>query len=115
MHALLTTSQNPVAKRFDRWCIVDEASYECGRTRRGYPPEKYAGCSLGWLSIQRLRMAGLHLTGGEGHGLVGADHLLPNMPSDTLIADKGICGMETWGRFAHACHVISCRSHNASA
>ena len=31
---------------------------------------------------------GFHLTGGEAHDLVGADHLLPNMPSDTLIADK---------------------------
>jgi transposase len=28
------------------------------------------------------------LTGGEAHGLVGADHLLPSMQADTLIADK---------------------------
>ena len=28
------------------------------------------------------------LTGGEAHDLVGADHLLPQMPADTLIADK---------------------------
>ena len=28
------------------------------------------------------------LTGGEAHDLVGADHLLPNMQADTLIADK---------------------------
>jgi transposase len=29
-----------------------------------------------------------HLTGGEAHDLVGADHLLPEMEADTLIADK---------------------------
>lgn len=29
------------------------------------------------------------LTGGEAHDLVGADHLLPGMQADTLIADKG--------------------------
>ena len=28
------------------------------------------------------------LTGGEAHDLVGADHLLPSMQADTLIADK---------------------------
>jgi transposase len=28
------------------------------------------------------------LTGGEVHDLVGADHLLPTMQADTLIADK---------------------------
>jgi transposase len=31
---------------------------------------------------------GFHLTGGEAHDLVGADHLLPSMQADTLIADK---------------------------
>lgn len=30
----------------------------------------------------------LFLTGGEAHDLVGADHLLPSMQADTLIADK---------------------------
>jgi len=29
-----------------------------------------------------------YLTGGEAHDLVGADHLLPSMQADTLIADK---------------------------
>ncbi len=28
------------------------------------------------------------LTGGEAHDLVGADHLLPQVQADTLIADK---------------------------
>jgi transposase len=31
---------------------------------------------------------GFHLSGGEAHDLVGADHLLPDMQADTLIADK---------------------------
>jgi transposase len=31
---------------------------------------------------------GFHLTGGEAHDLVGADHLLPDMQAETLIADK---------------------------
>ena len=31
---------------------------------------------------------GLFLTGGQAHDLVGADHLLPTMAADTLIADK---------------------------
>jgi transposase len=31
---------------------------------------------------------GFFLTGGEAHDLVGADHLLPDMQADTLIADK---------------------------
>jgi transposase len=30
----------------------------------------------------------LFLTGGEAHDLAGADHLLPEMQADTLIADK---------------------------
>ena len=32
---------------------------------------------------------GFHLTGGEAHDLLGADHLLPDMQADVLIADKG--------------------------
>jgi transposase len=31
---------------------------------------------------------GFFLTGGEAHDLVGADHLLPSMQADILIADK---------------------------
>ena len=31
---------------------------------------------------------GFFLTGGQTHDLVGADHLLPSMAADTLIADK---------------------------
>jgi transposase len=31
---------------------------------------------------------GFFLTGGEKHDLVGADHFLPSMQADMLIADK---------------------------
>ena len=31
---------------------------------------------------------GFFLTGGQAHDLVGADHLLPDMQADMLIADK---------------------------
>ncbi len=31
---------------------------------------------------------GFFLTGGQAHDLVGADHLLPSMAADELIADK---------------------------
>jgi transposase len=31
---------------------------------------------------------GFFLTGGQAHDLVGADHLLPTMKADTLLADK---------------------------
>jgi transposase len=31
---------------------------------------------------------GFHLTGGQAHDLVGADHLLPGMEAEALIADK---------------------------
>jgi transposase len=31
---------------------------------------------------------GFYLTGGEAHDLVGADHLLPEMQADMLLADK---------------------------
>ena len=34
------------------------------------------------------------LTGGEAHDLVGADHLLPSMQADTLIADKAFDAQE---------------------
>jgi len=31
---------------------------------------------------------GFFLTGGQAHDLIGADHLLPDVDADTLIADK---------------------------
>lgn len=53
------------------------------------------GRSRGGLSIKIHALAdalgnpvNFFLTGGEAHDLVGADHLLPSMQADTLIADK---------------------------
>jgi hypothetical protein len=31
---------------------------------------------------------GFHLTGGEAHDLVGADHLLPDLQADVLIGER---------------------------
>ena len=31
---------------------------------------------------------GFHLSGGQAHDLAGADHLLPGMEAETLLADK---------------------------
>jgi transposase len=31
---------------------------------------------------------GFHLTGGQAHDLVGADHLLPDLQADVLLGDK---------------------------
>jgi hypothetical protein len=35
------------------------------------------------------------LTGGQAHDLAGADHLLPSVQAETLIADKGLRGQPT--------------------
>ena len=37
---------------------------------------------------------GFFLTGGEAHDLVGADHLLPQVEADALIADKAFDAKE---------------------
>ena len=39
-------------------------------------------------SMHSVIRSAFFLTGGEAHDLVGADHLLPTMQADTLIADK---------------------------
>jgi transposase len=56
--------------------------------------DQASGRSRGGLSIKIHTLVdalgnpvGLHLTGGEAHDLVGADHLLPDMQAETLIAD----------------------------
>jgi hypothetical protein len=53
------------------------------------------GRSLGALSTKIHTMINalrnpvrFFLTGGQAHDLIGADHLLPNMNADILIADK---------------------------
>jgi transposase len=63
---------------------------------RKHPGEDQAiGRSRGGLSTKIHALVdalgnpvGFHLTGGEAHDLVGADHLLPEMQADALIADK---------------------------
>jgi transposase len=37
---------------------------------------------------------GFHLSGGEAHDLVGADHLLPDMQAEILIGDKAFGAAE---------------------
>ena len=46
------------------------------------------GRSRGGLSTNIHALIDFFLTGGEAHDLVGADHLLPMVEADTLIADK---------------------------
>jgi transposase len=48
----------------------------------------YTGATGTMLVHARGNPVGFHLTGGEAHDLVGADHLLPDMQAETLIADK---------------------------
>jgi transposase len=63
---------------------------------RKHPGEDQAiGRSRGGLSTKIHALVdalgnpvGFHLTGGEAHDLVGADHLLPDMQAEALIADK---------------------------
>src|SRR3954471_4787296 len=63
---------------------------------RKHPGEDQAiGRSRGGLSTKIHALVdalgnpvGFHLTGGEAHDLVGADHLLPEMQAEALIADK---------------------------
>ena len=53
-----------------------------GRSRGGL------SCKIHALVDALGNPVGFHLTGGEAHDLVGADHLLPDMQADMLIADK---------------------------
>ena len=46
------------------------------------------GRSMPWAVDALGNPVGFVLTGGQAHDLVGADHLLPGMDADTLIADK---------------------------
>ena len=63
---------------------------------RNHPGEDQAiGRSRGGLSTKIHALVdalgnpvGFHLTGGEAHDLVGADHLLPEMEAEALSADK---------------------------
>jgi len=61
---------------------IPETDQAIGRSRGGLSTKVHA------LVDALGNPVGLHLTGGEAHDLVGADHLLPEMQADTLIADK---------------------------
>jgi transposase len=63
--------------------------------RSQLPKHQAIGFSRGGLSTKIHTLVdalgypiGFHLTGREAHDLVDADHLLPEMEADTLIADK---------------------------
>src|ERR1700721_1361771 len=63
------------------------------RYRTGMPwrdlPERFGNGTKVHARVDALgNPIGFFLTGGEAHDLVGADHLLPTMQADTLIADK---------------------------
>ncbi len=64
-----------------------EASLKRGHSRRGLSTKIHA-------TVDALgNPTGFFLTGGEAHDLVGADHLLPQMQAETLIADKAFDGL----------------------
>src|SRR3979411_64297 len=81
--------------------IRDDRQHHCARpsAQRGRPKkadeDQAIGRSRGGLStkihatVDALgNPTDFFVTGGEAHDLVGADHLLPQMQADTLIADK---------------------------
>ena len=66
----------------------DGADQAIGRSRGGLGTKIHA-------TVDALgNPTDFHLTGGEAHDLVGADHLLPAMQADTLIADKAFDAQE---------------------
>ncbi len=81
-----------------RWSTVTigtRPSAQCRRPKKA-GEDQAIGRSRGGLSTKIHALVdalgnpiGFHLTGGQAHDLVGADHLLPGMQADTLIADKG--------------------------
>jgi hypothetical protein len=73
--------------------IVRAHQHSAGAQKTGENPA--IGRSRGGLSTKIHALVdalgnpvGFHLTGGEAHDLVGADHLLPDMKAEMLIADK---------------------------
>ncbi len=74
--------------------IVRAHQHSAG-TQKKAGEDQAIGCSRGGLSTKIHTLVdalgnplGFFLTGGQAHDLVGADHLLPMMNADTLIADK---------------------------
>ena len=94
-------SGSSASRRRCRQRIRDDRQHHCARPSAQRRRAKKAGedqaigRSRGGLSTKIHALVdalgnpiGFHLTGGEAHDLVGADHLLPTMDADTLIADK---------------------------
>ena len=72
-------ARSPAQRRCSKKTDTDQA---IGRSRGGLSTKIHA------LVDALGNPVGVHLTGGEAHDLVGADHLLPEMQAATLIADK---------------------------
>jgi transposase len=80
--------------RHDRQHHRARPSAQCRRPKKA-GEDQAIGRSRGGLSTKIHTLVdalgypiAFHLTGGEAHDLVGADHLLPDMEADALIADK---------------------------
>ena len=80
--------------RDDRQHHCAGSSAQCRRPKKD-GEDQAIGRSRGGLSTKIHTLVdalgnpvGFHLTGGEAHDLVGADHLLPDMQAKVLIADK---------------------------
>ncbi len=91
----------PASRGRCRQRICDDRQYHCARSpaqrrcSKKTDTDQAIGRSRGGLSTKIHALVdalgnpvGVHLTGGEAHDLVGADHLLPEMQAATLIADK---------------------------
>jgi len=81
------------------YAMIDSTIVRAHQHSAGAPKkageDQAIGRSRGGLSTKIHTLAdalgnpiGFHLTGGEAHDLVGADHLLPDMQAEALIADK---------------------------
>ena len=81
------TQQAEAYLRLESVATPVEASLKRGHSRRGLSAGIHA-------TVDALgNPTGFFLTGGEAHDLVGADHLLPQMQAETLIADKAFDGL----------------------
>ena len=81
----------PLASPMELGHSAHQHSAGAQKSRRG-PSDRAFARRVEHQNPRRGRCAwqptGFHLTGGEAHDLVGADHLLPDLQADILIADK---------------------------
>lgn len=91
--------QHLAADADNEYAMIDSTIVRAHQHSAGAPKtageDQAIGRSRGGLSTKIHTLAdalgnpiGFHLTGGEAHDLVGADHLLPDMQAEALIADK---------------------------